>query len=108
MVRVTAPPWTIRCRSRWPGRPDIVIPGDENTSIYEALRSGGRPIASACTGDAVCGRCTVHVLHGAGLTTAMDDEEQGVLERHEADADERLACRTWIRGDGIVVGTDYW
>jgi adenylate cyclase len=100
--------WTLRCRSQWPGRDDIPVAVDEIRSLYSALRSGGRPIASACTGDAVCGRCTVRILEGADRVTAMDDEERRVLGAQGASPGERLACRTWATGDGVVVGTDYW
>ena len=108
LLRVSDPHWTLRCRSRWPGREDVPIPMDEQTSIYDSLRAGRRPIAGACTGEAVCGRCTVRILEGPDRVTAMGDEERGVLARLGADPGMRLACRTWPTGDGVVVGTDYW
>ncbi len=105
MDGVTAPSPRITCRSRWPGRDDVVVDLDLGGSLYASLRAGGRPIASACTGDAVCGRCTVRIL--AGEVTPMGDDERRVLEQQGAEPGERLACLTQGLGD-VVVGTDYW
>ena len=101
-------PWTLTCRSRWPGRDDAVVPVDDGDTVYDALRAGGRPLAGACTGDAVCGRCVVRVLEGVDRLTTMDSEERAVLTRCEAAPDERLACRVRPIGAGIVLSTGYW
>ncbi len=108
MGAVASSNFQLTCRSRWPGREDVVVALDLDRTLYEALRAGGRPIASACTGDAVCGKCTVRVLEGEDLVTPMDDEEADVLEAQGAEPGMRLACRARARGDGVVVGTDYW
>ena len=82
-----------------------LVPGG---TVYDALKAGGRPIASSCTGDAVCGRCTVRILDGDDLVDPPDDDERAVLERVGADGGVRLACRLRVGEPGLVVGTDYW
>jgi ferredoxin len=97
---------TVLCRSRWPGRPDREVPVAAGDDVFSALRAGGVPIASSCTGRRICGRCLVTIIEGdAGHA---DHEEQAVLDREEADADERLACRVFPSHDGLIITAGYW
>ena len=98
----------LSCRSRWPGRTDVLVALVPGGTIYDALKAGGRPIASSCTGDAVCGRCTVRILDGETLVAPPDDDERAVLARVGAESGSRLACRLRTDEPGLVVGTDYW
>ncbi len=96
----------VTCRSRWPGRPDRAVEVAPDTDLFSALRRGGMPIASSCTGRRVCGRCVVAVLHGhAGRAEA---EERAILAREAAAPNERLACRLVPREPGLVVTAGYW
>ncbi len=96
---------TVTCRSQWPGRPERVVPVAPGTDLFTALREGGVPIASSCTGQKVCGRCLVTVL--AGQVGAPEADEQRVLDRAGAAPDERLACRL-APTPGLVVTAGYW
>ena len=83
----------------------MVVPVLADQTLYDALRAGGRPIASACTGDAVCGRCTVRVF--SGKISALDENEANVLKNQGVEPGMRLACMVRAQSD-LVVGTDYW
>ena len=100
----------IRCRSSFPGRPDRDVPWPREQSAFEALRAGGQPIGSSCSGETVCGRCTVRVLHGAASVTPTTVDERALLESRNSEVDERLACRLQRRGEAtvVVLTAHYW
>ncbi len=74
--------------------------------LFSALRAGGVPIASSCTGRRICGRCIVRVEGGEAGRIAADEAE--VLTRDGAAPDERLACRVFVEDDGLIVSAGYW
>jgi len=103
-----ADPLAIHCRPHWPGRPDRSIRGELGETLFDALKRAGQPIASSCTAEAVCGKCIVAVLEGAGQLSQPSGEEREVLKRENASESERLACRTRLLGEGVVVTASYW
>lgn len=96
----------ILCRSRWPGRPDREVLAAPGADLFSALRAGGMPIASSCTGRGACGRCVVSVL--AGCAGEAEPEEQAVLDREGSSPDQRLACRVTPTAPGLILTTGYW
>jgi len=98
----------MRCRSHWPGRSDRSIQAQQGESLFDALKRAQQPIASSCTADAVCGKCIVNVLEGQAELSPPSEEELRVLEREKASKDDRLACRTRLLGDGVVLTAGYW
>ncbi|MCO4773005.1 MAG: (2Fe-2S)-binding protein [Deltaproteobacteria bacterium] len=84
---------------------------EDSPTALEALRAGGQPIASSCSGATVCGRCGVFVIEGGESLPPADATEEAVLRVMGAGgADERLACRL-PRGaidTQIVLRTNYW
>ena len=99
----------IRCRSSFAGRPDRDVAWPSGLNAFEALKAGGQPIASSCSGATVCARCTVQVLDGAENVTGPQEDERTLLSRR-AEPGERLACRLWDEGtaDVIVLRAHYW
>jgi ferredoxin, 2Fe-2S len=86
------------------GRELRVAPG---TTLLEAARRAGLPIASACGADGVCARCGVRVLAGAASLSAEDEVEARQKRRNRVDPALRLACRAAVSGD-VEVGASYW
>ena len=98
----------ISCQSRWPNREGRDIEFRAGESLFEALRNADQPVASSCSGSVVCGRCVVRVLEGSEVLSTMDEDERAVLQRESAAPDERLACRAYPAGSGVVLTTGYW
>lgn len=79
----------------------------EGTTLFEAVRRAGLPLASACRGGALCGRCGVRVLRGAEGLGAESSEERETKRRNRIDAELRLACRVAPSAD-LEVTAPYW
>ena len=77
------------------------------TTLLEAARRAGLPIASACGADGVCARCGVRVLPGAASLSAEDEVEARQKRRNRVDPALRLACRAAVSGD-VEVSASYW
>ncbi|CAN5540685.1 hypothetical protein BH10BDE1_BH10BDE1_18810 [soil metagenome] len=76
--------------------------------LMEALLKIGLPVASSCRGDGVCTKCRLHVRElETGAASGISDFEQGLLDRIQADDDERISCQTEVLGL-IEVDADYW
>jgi adenylate cyclase len=79
----------------------------DGTTLLEAARMAGLPIASACSGAALCARCGLEVLAGA---TALDPEREDEREqkaRNRVPAEQRLACRARVHG-AVTASASYW
>jgi len=86
------------------GRELRVAPG---TTLLEAARRAGLPIASACGADGLCARCGVRVLAGSAALSAEDEVEARQKRRNRVDPALRLACRAAVSGD-VEVSASYW
>lgn len=80
---------------------------DAGTTLLEAARRAGLPVASACGSDGICGRCGMRVLAGAGTLPDESESEALVKRRNRVDPEERLACRVALSGD-VEVSASYW
>lgn len=79
----------------------------EGTTLLEATRNVGLPMASACGADGVCGRCGVEVIDGGDLLSSENEGETDVKRRNRVPENERLACRARISGD-VEIRASYW
>jgi len=86
------------------GRSIIVAAG---TSLLEAAQRAGLPIASACGGESLCGRCGVSVLSGESALPLEDESELRAKRRNRVPAERRLACRVAVSSD-LEVTAGYW
>lgn len=77
------------------------------TTLLEAVRKAGLPIASACGAGALCGRCGVRVLGGRPVPARESAAERDAKRRNRVDEGLRLACRVAVEGD-LEVTTSYW
>ena len=80
---------------------------DVGTTLWEAIRSAGLPIASACGADGICGRCGVTVIEGSASLSTETPGESEVKQRNRVDPRQRLSCRCTVNGD-LRVSTSYW
>lgn len=70
------------------------------TTLLEAARRAGVPLASECGGRGKCGRCRVEIL--SGNVSQPDSDEKSALKRKGASPKERLACRVRVDGDAGI------
>jgi 2Fe-2S ferredoxin len=77
------------------------------TTLLEAARRAGLPIASACGADGLCARCCVRVHAGAAALSAEGELEARRKRRNRIDPALRLACRAAVSGD-VEVSASYW
>ena len=95
------------CRVRFePSGRQIDVP--RGRRLYDLARRLDLPLAAACGGEGICGRCGLRVLHAA--PDALSPERAPESARKSANRvnpELRLACLTVVRGD-VVLTTDYW
>ena len=82
-----------------------VAPG---TSLHEAIRRAGLPIASGCGADGICGRCAVAIRSDRGRLSEETREEAQTKRGNRIDPGDRLACRTRVEQGEIAVTASYW
>jgi ferredoxin len=80
---------------------------ERGTTLLEAARRAGLPIASACGADGICARCAVRVLAGALALSPETELEERQKVRNRIDPTLRLACRAAALGD-VEVTAGYW
>ena len=86
------------------GRSVVVAAG---STLLEAARRAGLPLANACGGDALCGRCGVTLLSDEHSLSAEQPQEAKAKRRNRIAAQQRLACRAAVLRD-LEVTTSYW
>ena len=77
------------------------------TTLLEAARCAGLPMASACGADGLCARCGVCVLAGAEALSPETEAERRQKRRNRIDPALRLACRAAVAGN-VEVTAGYW
>lgn len=85
----------------------IVTPVEPGTTLLEAARSAGLPVASACDRQFTCGRCGMRILSGDAGVVAESKREIEVKQRNRVDADLRLSCVVRVHVD-LTVTAPYW
>jgi ferredoxin len=77
------------------------------TTLLEAARSAGLPVASACGADGLCARCGLDILEGGERLRPESAHEIRVKAANRIDGRLRLACRIELTFD-LVVTAPYW
>ncbi len=77
------------------------------TTLLEAARRAELPVAHACGGDGLCGRCGLRILSGGEFLPREDEDEMRVKRNQRVDPAERLACRVALAND-VEVTARYW
>lgn len=83
----------------------ITVPMGVN--LMKALLEQGVPVASSCAGDAVCGKCWVHINEGAEHLSPPSAEEIHLIAVKDLPKKCRLTCQVEVLGD-ISIDTPYW
>lgn len=81
-----------------------VAPG---TTLLDAARRAGLPVASACGADGVCGRCGLEIVEGAATLPEPSAWEERVKRDNRVAPALRLACRLACSAD-LTVTAPYW
>jgi len=79
----------------------------EGTTLLDAARGAGLPIARACTGRGLCGRCDLEILDGASWLSPEAEDERETRERDRLPASRRLSCQARVRGP-VLATAGYW
>ena len=79
----------------------------EGSNLMECLQKSGRPVASSCLGEAVCGKCLMRIVSLEGETPDFNELEKLWRRRNNPKNNERLSCQFFVEGD-IKVDVDYW
>ena len=98
---------TLRLRPSSPAAAVRTVVVPSGTTLLEAVRRAGLPIARACGGGGLCGRCGVEVLAGAEGLPAPSAAETGAKQRNRVAAELRLACQLELSGP-LEVTASYW
>lgn len=86
---------------RFKGYGEIEVP--VGTTILKAAQLLGAPEGYACGGVCACSTCHVHVLEGAELLSAQEDEEADILDKaFDVRMTSRLGCQSRVTRGGVV------
>jgi ferredoxin len=80
---------------------------ETGTSLLEAARRAGLPVASACGADGICARCGMRILEGGDSLPSAEPREIQIAERNRIDSGLRLSCFVRVDRDLAVTAT-YW
>jgi 2Fe-2S ferredoxin len=77
------------------------------TSLLEAARRAGLPVARACDGEGVCARCGVQIVAGASQLEPESRSEAEAKRRNRVDSGDRLSCQLKLERD-VTVTARHW
>lgn len=80
---------------------------DAGANLMTTLLSAGVPVASSCSGRAVCCKCVVTVTEGKENLSKETDDEIHQKEVKGFKKAQRLSCQATILGD-VELDTGYW
>jgi len=80
---------------------------EAGTTLLEAARSVGLPVASACGADGVCGRCGMRILEGGEALPPETANEAAVKRNNRIDPELRLACHVEVECS-LAATALYW
>ena len=76
------------------------------SSLLEAAREAGLPVAAACGASGICARCGVEIVEPAAVEP-QTEQERDAKQRNRIDPGLRLACRVRVVSD-LTVTAPYW
>jgi ferredoxin len=101
-------PCTVRFRRRRDGAyQTLTCEVPEGATLLDAARAAGLPIARACSGHGLCGRCDLEILEGRDCLSPEAADERETRERDRLSASQRLSCQARVRGP-VLATASYW
>lgn len=79
----------------------------DGATLLDAVLAAGLPLARACSGSGLCGRCGLEVLAGGGALSAEAPDEAEAKRRNRVPGELRLACCSRVAGP-VEVTASYW
>jgi 2Fe-2S ferredoxin len=79
----------------------------QGTTLLQAARQVGLPVASGCGAHGLCARCGVTVLGGADSVSPETPAEAEAKHVNRIDSSQRLSCMATICGD-VEITASYW
>ena len=76
-------------------------------TLMESLLKAGRPVASSCDGEGICGKCRVTVTAGLEKLSPETTLENKLRKQLSFPSDQRLSCQAQVRGN-ISVDAPSW
>lgn len=82
---------------------------EDGANLRESLLNHQVPVASSCSGEAVCSKCWIKIIVGADHVSKATEEESNlrISSVKPLSSEERLSCKTLVHGD-ILIDTNYW
>jgi ferredoxin len=77
------------------------------TTLLDAARTLGLPIARACAGRGLCGRCDLEILDGVERLSPEAEDERETRLRDGRTASRRLSCQARVHGP-VLATAGYW
>jgi len=81
-----------------------VSPG---TTLLDAAREAGLPVAQTCTGEGICARCGMEIVEGGEGVVDETPRETAAKARNRVDGHLRLSCLLVADRD-LTVTAPYW
>jgi uncharacterized 2Fe-2S/4Fe-4S cluster protein (DUF4445 family) len=88
-----------------PSGREVRVP--EGTTLLDAARRVGLPVAMACGEEGLCARCGLQIVDGGEALSPASLEESHAKQRNRIDPGLRLSCRLVLDRD-LVVTASYW
>lgn len=85
----------------------VVVEVASNSRLFDVALDAGLPVASSCSGEAVCGKCHMRVLAGDANLSPKGKLEERLLAKEKSPPENRISCLTKVRGDATIT-TSYW
>lgn len=88
-----------------PGGRSVRVP--RGTTLLEATRRAGLPMAYACDLEGLCARCGLEIVEGVEALRPPSAREQRAKAQNEIPSEQRLACLVRLETD-LAVRATYW
>lgn len=97
---------TVECTVRFlpSGREVRVTSG---TTLLQAAREAGLPVASACGEHRLCALCGLEIIQGERTLACETDEEARIKKLNRVEGKLRLSCQLEVV-ENLVVTARYW
>ncbi len=78
-----------------------IVAGQAGTSLMQAMKDRGLPIAAICSGAKSCATCHVYIVEGYARVGAPDEDELDLLAEsdHYREHTSRLSCQIELTPD---------